>query len=255
MAIDEPLCPPKGSSAPPSRTAFGSVVGTNGLRDVGARGVAVAIDAGAGRQLPALAPRDLHVAIGHRARGLIEHQRIAAGARHRKAERIGAVELAVAAMRHHRGHRVDRCERKEAFAGERLDVRPHGGEVMRLAHAEHGDAVGARLGHQWFGRHRKDRQREAVLAVGAQHAGGDVLQHRHRLAVEPAAVERAEIALDAEHAVAVRAVALRPRHVRREEVCDMLAAAVAEEDRAQQRFEFGVGDMRGHSLGQVSERR
>ena len=165
----------------------------------------------------------------------------------------------MAAMRHDAGHRVDHREREEPLAREGLDVGPDGAEVMRLADGQQRDAVGARLRHQRLARHRQHRQREAIAAIGAQHAGRHVLEHRHRLAVDPAAVERAEIARDAEDAVAVRAVALGARHVRRRgaprhgrssHACRKIASSSA--------HELVVGNATCSSraiLGQVSESR
>mgnify|MGYP006870692417 CR=1 FL=1 len=128
--------------------------------------------------------------------------------------------------------------------------------MMGLADAEHGEAVLAGLGHQRGARQLQQRQRKAVVAVAAQHARSHVLERGNGPAVDPAAVERAEIAGDAEDAVAVGAVALGGRHVVGEGFGDDVAAAVAPEDDGEQRGEVGGGDARvGHGAirGQVSE--
>jgi len=122
---------------------------------------------------------------------------------------------------------------------------------------EERDAVGACLGDERLAGGRQHRQGEAVAAVGAQHAGGHVLDGEFGLAVNPAAVERTEIAGNAEQAVAFGAVALGARHVLGQQQGHVVGAAVAAEHRGEQVHQFVVVDPYRHGpiFGQVSESR
>jgi hypothetical protein len=74
--------------------------------------------------------------------------------------------------------------------------------MMRIADGEQCDAVGPRLGHQRIACGGESRQGEAIIAVDAQKTGSDIFEHRLGAAIDPAALQRAEIAGDAKDAVA-----------------------------------------------------
>jgi hypothetical protein len=82
-------------------------------------------------------------------------------------------------------------------------------------------------------------------------------EHRLCLAIHPAGVERGEVALDAEDAVAMRTVALGPRHVVGKGGRNRLGAAMPQEHLPQQGDQFVICDVSGHLpiRGQVSESR
>ena len=150
-------------------------------------------------------------------------------------------------------------QREEAIAGKRFDIGPEGAEMVRVANRQQRNAVGAGLANEQIPRGEQRRLGKAVPSIDPDHAGGHVLDAGDGRTVDPAAIERAEIAGHPEDAMTMRTIGLGARHVLRQNGRHLRTAAMREKDPGQQPDQFVLGHTNpvGHLpiRGQVSESR
>ncbi|MNE39240.1 hypothetical protein D3C80_1331820 [compost metagenome] len=91
-------------------------------------------------------------------------------------------------MRHDAGHAVDHAQGHQSLVGKGFDIRPECAEMMRAADGENSDAVLLHLLDQQRARGEHGRLGEAAFGIDTNEGWPDIVDFRHRLAIDPAAV-------------------------------------------------------------------
>ena len=231
----------------PAKGQQGATV-ENGFRVFGR--LALLVHPHARRQRVALARSYLHVAVGNGAGGQVENDRVAISARCSKGNRVSPEQGFLRAVGHHAGHAVDHAQGHQAFFGKRLDIGPECREVMGVTNRQHRNPGTAGFFHQQLAGGCQRRLGKAPRRIHANKPCGDVFNHRHRLAIDPVAGQRRQIARNAEHAMTVGAIPLCPCAVIGQYPGNLPGCAMTLENSLQQSGQFGEGKrLRGRHSG------